>query len=83
MADRLADTAIEQDVVGNNDGGPAVLLQDSENVLQEVELFVTRARSEIVAMNDEGLLFFVTEWRPTLLVPPSLRNSDLNSDSNL
>ena len=71
----FASTAFEEHVVGNNDPGAAMLLQDGEHMLEEVELFVTRARPEIVAMNDERLFFFVTEWRPTLLVPPSLRNS--------
>jgi hypothetical protein len=31
-------------IVGNNDRGAAVLLQDGEDVLEEVELFVARAR---------------------------------------
>jgi hypothetical protein len=33
----------------------AVLLQDGEDMLKEVELFVAGARQEIVAMNDERL----------------------------
>jgi len=32
-----------------------VLFQDGEDVLEEIELFVTRARPEIIAMNDERL----------------------------
>src|SRR6184192_2809839 len=39
-----------------------MLLQNGEDVLEEVELFVTRARPEIVAMNDERLLFFVASF---------------------
>ena len=37
-SDRFAGTAFEEDVVGNNDRGAAVLLQDGEDVLEEVEL---------------------------------------------
>ena len=36
-----------------------MLLQDGEDVLEEVELFVARARPEIVAMDDERLFLFV------------------------
>jgi hypothetical protein len=39
-----------------------VLLQNSEDMLQEVELFVARARPEIVAMNDERLFLFVADF---------------------
>lgn len=45
--------------VGNNDSGAAVLLQDGEDVLKEVELFVARAGPEIVAMHDKRLFLFV------------------------
>ena len=48
----LAGTAFEEDVVRYNDRGAAVLLQDGEDVLKEVELFVAGARPEIVAMHD-------------------------------
>jgi len=40
---RFAGAAFEEDVVWNNDGGAAVLLEDGEDVLKEVELFVARA----------------------------------------
>jgi hypothetical protein len=40
----------------------AVLLQDGEDVLKEVELFVAGARPEIVAMNDERLFLFVASF---------------------
>ena len=39
-----------------------MLLQDGEDVLKEVELFVARARPEIVAMNDERWFLFVTRF---------------------
>ena len=39
-----------------------MLLQDGEDVLEEVELLVARARPEIVAMNDERLFLFVTSF---------------------
>ena len=35
-AQRFTDAALEEDVVGQDDGGPAVLLEDREDVLQEV-----------------------------------------------
>jgi hypothetical protein len=41
-------------IVGNNNHSAAVLLQNGEDVLEEVELFVTRARREGVAMNGLG-----------------------------
>jgi hypothetical protein len=39
-----------------------VLLQNGDDVLEEVELFVAGARPEIVAMNDERLFFFVARF---------------------
>jgi len=51
--------AFEKNVVGNDDRSAAVLLQDGEDVLKEVELFVARARPEIVAMHNERLFLFV------------------------
>jgi hypothetical protein len=50
---RLAGAAFEEDVVRNYDRGAAVLLQDGENVLEKVELFVACACPKIIAMNDE------------------------------
>ena len=58
-ADRLARAAFEKHVVGHDDRGAAVLLQDREDVLEEVELLVARGRPEIVAMHDERLFLFV------------------------
>jgi hypothetical protein len=58
----FAGATLEKDVVGKNDRGVAVLLQDGEDVLKEVELFVARARPEIVAMNDERLFLFVVSF---------------------
>jgi hypothetical protein len=46
-------------IVGNNDRGASVLLQNGKDMLEEVELFVARARPEIVAMHDERLFLFV------------------------
>jgi len=46
-------------IVGNNDRGPAVLLQDGEDVLEEVELFVARTRPEIVAMRPCALAVWI------------------------
>src|SRR5947208_14637899 len=39
-----------------------MLLQDGEDVLEEVELFVARAGPEIVAMNNERLFLFVARF---------------------
>ena len=46
----LAGDAFKEHTIRNDYRGAAVLLQYREDVLQEVELFVTRARPEIVAM---------------------------------
>ena len=54
--------AFEKDVVGNNDGGAVVLLQNREDVLEKVELFVARTRPEVVAMNDKRLFLFVARF---------------------
>jgi len=43
LAQGFAGAAFKEDVVGHNDGGTAVLLQDGEDVLEEVELFVACA----------------------------------------
>jgi hypothetical protein len=51
-ADGFTGTAFEEDVVGDNDRGAAVLLQNGKDVVEEVELFVARARPEIIAMNN-------------------------------
>src|SRR5256886_9359338 len=55
----FSSTAFEEDVIGNDDRNATVLFQDGEYVLEKVELFVARARPEIVAMNDERLFLFV------------------------
>jgi len=54
--------AFKEDVVGHDDRGAAVLLQDGEDVLEEVELFVARARPKIIALHDERLFLFVAEF---------------------
>jgi hypothetical protein len=54
----FAGASFEEDVVWDNDRGAAVLLQNGKDVLEKVELFVSRARPEIVAMNDERLFLF-------------------------
>jgi hypothetical protein len=38
------------------------VLRGGKNVLQEVELFVARARPKIVAMNNDRLFFFVASF---------------------
>ena len=49
----FAGAAFEEDVIRNNDRGAPVLLQDGEDMLKKVELFVTSARPEVVAMHNE------------------------------
>jgi len=48
----------QEDVIGNNDGSAAVLFQDGEDVLEKVELFVARARPEIVSMHDDSFRLY-------------------------
>ena len=38
FAQAFTGAALKKDVVGNNNGGAAMLLQDGEDVLEEVEL---------------------------------------------
>src|ERR1017187_5582645 len=42
---------LEQHIVGQNDGGAAVDLEQAADVLEEVELFVAGGRPEVVAQN--------------------------------
>jgi hypothetical protein len=37
-----------------------MLLENGENVLQEVKLFIARRSPEIVAVNDQRLFLFIT-----------------------
>jgi hypothetical protein len=55
-ADGFAGAAFEEHVVRQNHGGAAVLLEDGEDVLEEVELLVARAGPEVVAVDDERFL---------------------------
>ena len=52
-ADCFTGAAFEEHVVRQHHRRPAMLLQDREDVLEEVELFVARAGPEIVAVDDE------------------------------
>jgi hypothetical protein len=45
-AQAFTSAAFEKDVVGNNDRGATVLLEDREDVLKEVELFIAGTRSD-------------------------------------
>ena len=47
FAQAFTGAAFEENVVGNNDGGGTVLLQHGKDVLEEVELFVARARLQL------------------------------------
>ena len=55
-ADGFAGAAFEEHVVGQHHRGAAVLLEDGEDVLEEVELLVARAGPEVVAVDDERFL---------------------------
>ena len=50
---RLPRACLEEDIVRQHDRGAAVLLEEGEDVLEEVELIVARARPEVVAVDDE------------------------------
>ena len=50
-ADGLAGAAFKENVVGNDDRGAAVLLQDGKDVLEEVELFVAVATNLVLHEN--------------------------------
>ena len=54
--DGFARAAFEQHVVRQHDRRAAVLLEDREDVLEEIELLVAGGRPEIVAVDDERFL---------------------------
>ena len=54
--DGFARAAFKQHVVRQHHRRAAVLLEDGEDVLEEIELLVARARPEIVAVDDERFL---------------------------
>ena len=54
--DGFARAAFEEHVVRQHHRRAAVLLEDGEDVLEEIELLVARARPEIVAVDDERFL---------------------------
>lgn len=54
--DGFARAALEKHIIRKHDGRASVLLQDGEDVLDEVELFVARARPEVVAVDDQAFL---------------------------
>ena len=49
-------SAFKQHVIRHDDRGPAVLLQDRENVLEEIELLVAGRRPEVVAVDRQAFL---------------------------
>jgi hypothetical protein len=51
--DDLTSTALEEDVIWDDDRGLAMLFKNREDVLEEVKLFVTRSGPEIVTVNDQ------------------------------
>lgn len=75
FANGLAGAALEQDIVGQDDGCAAVDLEQAADVLEEVELLVAGGGPEVVTQNFLALLHLVavpidnrdagllTEWR--------------------
>lgn len=49
-ADLLDGARLEEDVVGQNDGGATVLVETANSVLEEIELVVGGRRDEVVAL---------------------------------
>ena len=73
--------AFEEDVVRQHHRRAAVLLEDGEDVLEEIELLVARARPEIVAVDDErflgGLARFVDDGDAALLAEGRIGQDDV------
>jgi hypothetical protein len=67
------------------DRGAAVLLQDREDVLEEIELLVAGARPKIAAVDDErflrGLACFVDDGDAALLAEGRIGQDDVIFDS--
>jgi len=59
-ADRLPCPTLEEDIIGEHHGGAAMLFENCEDVLEEVELLVARAGPEVVAVDREGILRLLT-----------------------
>ncbi len=55
-ADRLSRPSLEEHVIRQHHSGTAMLLEDREDVLEEVELLVARARPEIISVDRQALL---------------------------
>ena len=55
LADGLTRTTLEQDVVGHDDGAPAVDIEQRFHMLKEVELLVLRSSPEVLAFVGVGL----------------------------
>ena len=54
--DRLPCPSLEEDIIRQHHGGAAMLLEDREDVLEEVELLVACAGPEVVTVDREGVL---------------------------
>ncbi len=57
LADHLACAALEQHIIRHNNGCPAMDREDGFDVLEEIELLVTRADPEIIAHDNISLAF--------------------------
>ena len=55
-ADCLPCPSLEEDIIRKHHGGAAMLLEDREDVLEEVELLVACAGPEVIAVDREGVL---------------------------
>jgi hypothetical protein len=49
--DRLTGTSLKQDVIGQDDGSPAVDTENCRDVLDKVELLVRRGDDEVLPLN--------------------------------
>ena len=57
---RLARAALKQNVVGYHDRRASVNVKDCVDVLEKIELLVTRRSPEVIAHNNEALFLLVT-----------------------
>jgi Restriction endonuclease len=55
----LSGTAFKKNIVRDNNSGPAMLLENGKDVLEEIELFVASRSPEIVPMDNQRLFLFV------------------------
>ena len=77
--DRLAGTALEQHVVGQDHGRTAVDVQDRHDVLDEVELLVARGDDEVLPLDLAGPRATSRPSAPTIVSDDLRPNGGLDS----